>query len=388
MPKKRKICVISSSRADYGLLRLIMKGIEKSEDLELQIIATGMHLSPVFGNTFKEIEGDGFHITRKIKILDVDDTAKGIARSMGLVMSQFPECYKDLDPSLILVLGDRFEIFAAAAAAVVTGIPVAHIHGGEITIGAFDEAFRHSITKMSHLHFTATKEYEKRVIQLGEHPNRVFNVGAPGVEGIKKLQLLSKKEIEKFIGIDLRERNLLVTFHPETLNTSTTASQQLGNLLIALSELEDTIIIFTKANADTGGIAINKAIEDYVRQNKSNSVVHSSLGQLKYISLLKYVDGVVGNSSSGLIEVPSFNIGTINIGDRQKGRIRSKSIIDCDTTIDSIRSGLSKLYQTNFKEGIQSTENPYDGGETSKKIINILNEYSLENILKKYFYDI
>ena len=388
MPKKRKVCVISSSRADYGLLRLIMEGIEKSEDLELQIIATGMHLSPVFGNTFKEIEGDGFHITRKIKILDVDDTPKGIARSIGVVMNQFPKCYEELDPSLIVVLGDRFEILAAITAAHILKIPVAHIGGGEITEGAIDEAFRHSITKMSHLHFTANEEYKKRVIQLGEDPNRVFNVGALGVESIKKIQLLSKKEVEKFVGINLRKRNLLVTVHPETLNTSTTPNQHLENLLIALSELEDTTIIFTKANADTGGIAINKKITNYVKENKRISVVHVSLGQLKYLSLLNYVDGVVGNSSSGLIEVPSFNIGTVNIGDRQKGRIRSKSVIDCDITIDNIRSGLNKLYQTNFQENIQSVDNPYDGGETSTKIINILIKYSLENILKKHFYDL
>jgi len=387
MPNKRRICVISGSRADYGLLQWIMKGIDTSDELELQIIATGLHLSSAFGNTFEQIEKDGFHITRKIEILDADDSPKGIAKSMGLVMSQFPSCYEDLDPSLIVVLGDRFEIFAAVTAALVSKIPVAHIGGGEKSEGAFDEAFRHSITKMSHLHFTSTEQYKQRVIQLGEDPNRVFNVGSLGVDGIRKLQLLSKKEVQKFIGVDLRERNLLVTFHPETLNTSMTPSQQLGNLLTALSELEDTTIIFTKANADTGGISINKAIEDFVRENKSNSVVYSSLGQLKYLSLLKYIDGVVGNSSSGLVEVPSFNKGTVNIGDRQKGRIRSNSVIDCDISIDSIRSSLSKLYQSNFIESIQSIDNPYDGGNTSKKIMHILREHSLENILKKHFYD-
>ena len=387
MPNKRKICVITGSRAEYGLLKLTMTAISESHELDLQIIVTGMHLSPDFGNTVREVECDGFDITHRIKILDSDDSPEGLTKSMGLIINQFPQCYENLDPDLILVLGDRFEIFAAVIAAYIAKLPVAHIHGGETTEGALDEAFRHSITKMSHVHFTSTEQYKKRVIQLGEDPNRVFNVGAPGVESIRKLQLLSKAEVEKLIGINLRERNLLVTLHPETLNVSITPTQQLENLLTALSELEDTTIIFTKANADTGGIAINKTIDDYVKQNKSNTVAHSSLGQLKYLSLLKYVDGVVGNSSSGIIEAPSFKIGTLNIGDRQQGRIRSKSIIDCNNTIDGIRSGLSKLYQTNFQESIQSCDNPYDGGDTSKNIINIIKECSLKNILKKQFYD-
>ena len=388
MFKRRKVCVVTGSRAEYGLLYLTMKGICNAAELELQIITTGMHLSPEFGNTYKDIENDDFDIAYKIEILDRDDSSIGVAKSMGLAMSQFPKCYQDLDPDLVLVLGDRFEIFSAVSSALVSRIPVAHIHGGETTEGSFDEAFRHSITKMSHLHFTSTEQHKTRVIQLGEDPDRVFNVGAPGVENIRKLQLLSKKEVEKHIGINLRERNLLVTFHPETLNTSVTPNQQFENLLTVLSELEGTTIIFTKANADTGGIVINKLIDHYVGQNTSNAVVHSSLGQLKYLSLLKYVDGVVGNSSSGLIEVPSFHTATINIGDRQKGRIKAKSIIDCDTSVDSIRSGLLQLYQPNFQESIQSIDNPYDGGDTSQKIINIIKKYSLDNLLKKQFYDI
>jgi GDP/UDP-N,N'-diacetylbacillosamine 2-epimerase (hydrolysing) len=287
-----------------------------------------MHLSPEFGLTYKEIEKE-FKINKKIEMLLSSDTSVGISKSMGLAQISFAESYDELKPDIVIVLGDRYEIFSATSAAMIARIPIAHIHGGEKTEGAFDESISHSITKMSHLHFTATEEYKNRVIQLGEHPSRVFNVGGMGIENIKRLKLLSKDEFEKSIEFKLNIKNILVTFHPVTLENST-AKEQFQELLDAIDELEDTNIIFTKANSDTDGRVINQMIDEYVTKNSHKSIVFTSLGQLRYLSALQYVDAVVGNSSSGLAEAPSFKIGTINIGDRQKGRIKASSVIDCE----------------------------------------------------------
>jgi len=384
---KRSVCVVTGSRAEYGLLYWLMKEIQIAKDLELQIIATGMHISPEFGNTYRQIEQDGFKIDKKVEMLLSSDSEVGITKSMGLGLIGFADAIDNLKPDLIIVLGDRFEIFSAVSAAMIAKIPVAHLHGGEATEGAFDESIRHSITKMSHLHFTATEEYKKRVIQLGEQPERVFNVGAVGVDNIKKLTLLSREEFEKSIDFSLAQRNLLITFHPVTLENAT-AREQFANILQVVDKQVDTHLIFTKANADTNGKVINQMIDEYVTLHPEKAIAFTSLGQLRYLSALQYVDGVVGNSSSGLVEVPSFKICTINIGDRQRGRIKADSVIDCDTSVESIQSSLNKLFSPLFQEQLQQIKNPYGNGGASKKIVEIIRIFSLDRVLKKRFYNI
>jgi GDP/UDP-N,N'-diacetylbacillosamine 2-epimerase (hydrolysing) len=387
MIRKRKICIVTGTRAEYGLLYWLMKYIDVDSDLELQIIATGMHLSPEFGNTYQQIEKDGFVIDKKIDMLLTSDSEVGITKSMGLGLAGFADAYDNLMPDLIVVLGDRFEIFSAVSAAMIAKIPVAHLYGGELTEGAFDDSMRHSITKMSHLHFTATAEYKRRVIQLGEQADRVFNVGAIGIDNIKKLTLLSREKFEKSIDFSLSNHNLLITFHPVTLEDNT-AKEQFSNLLQVLDMQVDTHLIFTKANADTNGRIINQMIDEYVLLHPEKSIAHTSLGQLRYLSAMQYIDGVIGNSSSGLIEAPSYKIGTINIGDRQRGRIMAKSVINCDPSIDGIQSALNKLYSPVFQKQLQKLENPYGNGGSSKKIVKIIRSFPLNGVLKKKFYDI
>ncbi|MFY9101295.1 UDP-N-acetylglucosamine 2-epimerase [Aliarcobacter cryaerophilus] len=382
----KKICVVTGTRAEYGLLYWLLKEIEADKELELQVIVTGMHLSPEFGLTYRTIEKE-FKINKKIEMLLSSDTSVGISKSMGLAQISFAESYDELKPDIVIVLGDRYEIFSATSAAMIAKIPIAHLHGGEKTEGAFDESIRHSITKMSHLHFTATNEYKNRVIQLGEHPSRVFNVGGMGIENIKRLKLLSKDEFEKSIYFKLNIKNILVTFHPVTLENST-AQEQFQELLNAIDELKDTNIIFTKANSDTDGRVINQMIDEYVTKNSNKSIVFTSLGQLRYLSALQYVDAVVGNSSSGLAEAPSFKIGTINIGDRQKGRIKASSVIDCEPNKDSILQAFNILNSKEFQNSLINVKNPYGDGYASKRIVEILKNVDLKNILKKSFYDL
>ncbi|WP_201582624.1 UDP-N-acetylglucosamine 2-epimerase [Psychrobacter jeotgali] len=383
---KKKICVVTGTRAEYGLLYWLMKGIQQDKDLELQLIVTGMHLSPEFGSTYIEIEKE-FKIDKKVEMLLSSDTIVGVSKSVGLAQIGFADAYNDLKPDLLIVLGDRYEIFSAVSAAMISRIPIAHLHGGETTEGAFDEAIRHSITKMSHLHFTATKDYRRRVIQLGEQPDRVFNVGGLGIENILKLKLLSKKDFEESIGFRLALKNILVTFHPVTLEKSTSKSQ-FQELLSAIDELENTHIILTKANSDTDGRIINEMIDNYVSQNSDKAVAFHSLGQLRYISSLQYMDAVVGNSSSGLAEAPSFKIGTINIGDRQKGRVKSKSVIDALPNKESILDSFDRLYSDSFQQLLTEAENPYGKGCASEKIIEEIKRVNLTDILKKSFYDL
>jgi len=363
-----------------------MKEIDADEGLQLQIIATGMHLSPEFGNTYQQIEGDGFTIDKKVDIELISDSEIGISRSMGLGMIRFAKSLNSLRPDLCVVLGDRFEIFSAVSAAMIAKIPVAHLHGGETTEGVFDECIRHSITKMSHLHFVATEEYKKRVIQLGEHPGRVFNVGGLGIDNINKLKLLSKESFEKSINFKLGKKNILVTFHPVTLESST-AEMQFKELLDSLDELQDTKIIFTKANSDTDGRIINSMIDDYVASH-ANTISFISMGQINYLSALQFMDGVIGNSSSGLLEAPSFKIGTIDIGDRQKGRIKANSVMSCPPKKESINQSLGKLYSKNFQNIVKGTINPYGSGGASKAVLDIIKNFNLGNIVKKTFYDL
>jgi len=383
---KRKICVVTGTRAEYGLLYWLMKEIQSDDELQLQIIATGMHLSPEFGLTYKEIEKN-FNIDKKIEMLLSSDTPVGISKSMGLAQISFAEAYEVLQPDIVVVLGDRFEIFSASSAAAVSRIPIAHIHGGETTEGALDEFFRHSITKMSHLHFTSTEEYKKRVIQLGETPETVFNFGAPGIDNISKLSLLNKNQIEERLNFQFAEKNLLVTFHPVTLEKET-AGIQFSELLKTLTSLKNTNIIFTKANADTDGRIINTMIDEHVIENSETSVAFTSMGQLNYLSSMQYVDAVVGNSSSGIIEAPAFKIATVNIGDRQKGRVKAASVIDCSPETHDIQRAVDKVYEPDFQMSLKNVTHPYGDGNSSEKIKDTLKTYPLDSILKKKFYDI
>lgn len=382
----RKICVVTSTRAEYGLLYWLLKEIEADSELELQLIVTGMHLSPEFGLTYKEIEKE-FKIDKKIEILGSSHSKLDICTEVAKVYEKFASTLAELRPDILVLLGDRYEIFGVAGVASIMQIPIAHIHGGETTQGAFDEAFRHSITKMSHIHFAATREYANRIIQLGEEPGRVFNVGGPGIENIKKLNLLNKDEFEKSINFKLTKKNILITFHPVTLENSS-AKEQFSELLKAIDELEDTNFIFTKANSDTDSDVINNMIDEYVSKNSQKAVAFASLGQLRYLSAIKFVDIVLGNSSSGLSEVPSFKKATINIGDRQKGRARASSVIDVSPVKEEILAAIKKAYSKEFEQILKNTINPYDGGNPSKKMVKILKEIELDDILKKKFYDI
>jgi len=387
MIKKRKICVITGTRAEYGLLRWIIDGIRSSSVLELQLVVTGMHLSPEFGLTVKEIENDGFYINKKIEMLLSSDSSVGICKSIGLGIIGFADGLSELNPDLLVILGDRFEILSAAIGGMTFRIPIAHIHGGELTEGVIDESIRHSITKMSHIHFVATKEYKERVVQLGEDPQKVFNFGGLGIDSIKKLELLTKENLEKKLNFTFGHKNLLATFHPVTLDKGA-SGKQIDELLAALAYQDDIKVIFTFPNADNDGRIIFSKINEFCNKNPSRYCVFKSLGQLNYLSCLKYIDGVIGNSSSGLLEVPSFKIGTINIGDRQKGRIAADSVINCKSDEESIKKAINFLYSNKFKSILDNVKNPYGEGGASAKIVSKLEDINLQNLIKKKFYDI
>ena len=385
--EKRKICVVTGTRAEYGLLYWLMKDIKKDPTLELQIIATGMHCSPEFGLTYYIIEKDGFRINKKIEMIVSADTPQSISKSTGLGLIGFADAYVDLKPDIIVVVGDRYELLAASTAAIFARIPIAHIHGGETTEGAFDEAIRHSITKMAWWHFVAADVYKKRVIQLGEDPSRVLMVGGLGVDGIKKSKLLSKQELEKKLKFKFNKKNLLVTFHPVTLENNT-SQEHFKNVLASLNKLKNTNIIFSFTNSDTNGRIINSMINKFVNDNLKNSIAFKSMGQINYLSTLQFVDGVIGNSSSGLLEAPTFKIGTINIGDRQKGRLKAESIIDCEPTIGSINQAIKTIYSKDFKNILSAVNNPYGEGNATEKIIEILRDTIIPKEIKKEFYDL
>lgn len=384
----RKICFITGTRAEYGLLSRLMKMVQDDADTQLQIIATNMHLSPKFGNTYQEIERDGFIIDKKIPILEEGkDDANATLKSMAKALAGFADAYDELRPDMVVVLGDRYEILAAATAALIERIPIAHLYGGEITEGAYDDAIRHSVTKMSHLHFTSCEEYRHRVIQLGEQPERVFNVGSIGVENIKMLPLMSKDKIEKEIDFTIDDKTILVTYHPVTLGNRT-AKEDIDDFIAALEEKKNLRIIFTMPNSDTGGQAIVEAINAFVAKNPSRAKAFKSLGVLRYLSVMQQVAAVVGNSSSGLVEVPSFGIPTLNIGDRQKGRIAADSVYNCATDKTSILNGLNTIMSSEFKKKASETHNPYDKESTAQSIFDIISTYDIENIKQKHFYDI
>lgn len=383
----RKICVVTGSRAEYGLLYWLMREIQDDPDLLLQLVVTGMHLSPEFGLTYQQIEADGFTIDAKVEMLLSSDTPAGLTKSMGLGLIGFADVFERLKPDIVVILGDRFEMMVVAQAAMVANIPIAHLHGGESTEGAFDEAIRHSITKMSHLHFTSTEKYRERVIQLGEQPDRVFNVGAIGLDNIHKLQLLNREQLEEAIGFQLGERCFLVTYHPVTLS-SRDSRRQMEQLLLALDHFRQVNIIFTKPNADTDGRIIAELIDEYVTRNSRRAISFVSMGQLRYLSALRYVDAVIGNSSSGIIEAPAFKKPTVNIGPRQQGRIKSPSVIDCGETADEIIAAINLALSEEFQSRISSSESPYGDGNSAPRIKEVLKTFRLEGILHKTFYDL
>ena len=382
----RKICVITGTRAEFGLLRPLIELIANDKELQLQLIATGMHLSPEFGYTLNEITDAGFVVDKKVECLLSSDSSIGVSKTIALAVSGFADALTELTPDLVVVLGDRTEILGAVIATAMANIPIAHLHGGETTEGAYDEAIRHSITKFSHLHFTSTEAYRKRVIQLGEHPDTVFNVGAIGLDAIKKLPLLDKASFEQTIGFKLKERNILITYHPVTLEKEAPI-KTFENILTALDELTDTALIFTHANSDKNGRIINKMITEYVSNHKDKAVEFKSLGQLRYLSALQYVDFVIGNSSSGILEVPAFYIPTINIGDRQKGRICNESVINSNNSLEDIKKSITFTLDKTFREKIQQQELLYGNGTAAGKILQIIKEHNHISI-KKSFYNI
>ncbi len=384
----KKVCVITGTRAEYGLLKPLISRINSDSEMQLQLVATGMHLSPEFGLTYKEIKQDGFEITESNEMLLSSDTPNGITKSIGLGVIGFADIFTRIMPDIVMILGDRYEALAAAVAAMVHRVPIAHIHGGELTEGVIDDSVRHAITKMSMLHFTSIEHYRKRVIQLGEQPERVFCVGALGVENIRTRTLLGKKELGQSIQFSLEEPYVIVTFHPVTLEENT-AGAQFKNLLVALDKFNKYKIIFTKSNADTEGRSINSQIDEYTKANRNRAIGVSSLGTIRYLSALKYCEMVIGNSSSGILEAPSFHIPTVNIGDRQKGRIKGRSIIDCGWTEEEITQGIEKA-QTMKREGcLEKERNIYEGVNTSETIVKEVKNY-LKNggVVKKVFNDI
>lgn len=382
---KRKICVVTGSRAEYGILRGLMKAIKDAPELKLQIVATNQHLSKLQGETYKEIERDGFTIDYKVFMADDEapDNAHTVAKAISRGIEGFANAFEVLQPDLLLILGDRYEMLAVASTALIYKIPIAHLHGGEITEGAFDDSIRHSITKMSHLHFTSTEAYRKRVIQLGEQPDRVFNVGALGVENVLKNDFISKEEIERSLNFELTNKCFLCTYHPVTLSNMSSKTQ-VKNLLDALDNYRDYHVVFTYSNSDTHSQIIIKCIQDYVDRSQGRCLFIPSLGQRRYFSALKYMTAVIGNSSSGIIEVPSFGIPTLDIGDRQKGRIAADSVIHCGYSCDEIKKGLDMV----LVFGKKSVNNPYYKEGTCDSILQTIKTYPLGNIVQKHFYDI
>lgn len=384
--KKRKICIVTGSRAEYGLLYWIMKYIKEDKDLILQIVATNMHLSPEFGLTYKKIENDGFVINKKIEMLLSSDTPTGISKSLGLGIIGCADAFNDLQPDIIVVLGDRYEIIAACLAALPAQIPVCHIHGGESTEGLLDEQIRNAVTKLSHIHFTSTEYYRKKVIQMGEIPDKVFCVGAPGLDIIKKTKLIARNKIEQELKFKFGKKNVLIIYHPVTLEKNT-SKEQIQNIIEAVNTLPETKLFFSMPNADTFNRPIIESINDYVARHKDKSLSFYSLGSKLFLSLLSYVDLVIGNSSSAIIEVPSFGIPSINIGDRQKNRLMPDSVISCKPEKGAIVNAIKKSELKTFRKNIMNLKNPYGGdGKTSIKIVSILKTIDLKNLVKKHFY--
>lgn len=379
------VSVVTGSRADYGLLRWLLEALRREPGVELKLVATGMHLAAEFGHTYREIEADGFSIARKVPLLLSDDTAEGIAKSVGLGIISLSDCFQTLRPDLVIVLGDRFEIFAAAQASLLNHIPVAHLHGGETTEGAIDEMMRHAITKLSHLHFVSADLHRDRVVRMGESPERVFNVGALGLDNIEKLNLLTKAQFEERINFQFGPTNFLVTYHPATLGAIPPV-EAFAELVEALKAFPEARILLTLPNADEGGRSLISAIRDW-EKTSSQVKVYSSLGQLLYLSALKNFDVVIGNSSSGLIEAPAFGLPTVNIGPRQKGRLHGPTVLNCPEDRQSIQKAIEKALSAEFRAEIAEAPPAYGVPGAARKIVDILSRIELSQLRQKIFYE-
>ena len=382
-----KICFVTGSRADYGLLKPLMSLVKKDKFFDFQLIVTGMHLSKDHGLTYKEIQKDKFKISYKINIQIKNDKPENICNSMGIAIKKISKKFKILKPNLIVLLGDRYEIFCASSAALVHKIPISHLHGGELTRGSIDDYFRHCITKMSNVHLVSNKKYYNRVVQLGENSKNVHVVGGFGVDLIKKTSFLNKQKLEKILGINFRKKNIIVTYHPETVINSTPA-KDFNEILKAIKKFKDINFIFTKANSDTYGKKINSMIDKFVRKNRTTCFSFQSMGQTNYLSALKIVDGILGNSSSGLLEVPTFKKPTINIGSRQQDRLQAESIINVKPSSKKIIPAIRKIYSSKFKKLNKKIINPYGNGGASKKSLKILKNLKKKDLLSKKFSDI
>lgn len=382
----RKICFVTGTRAEYGLLSRLMRLVKEDKDLQLQVIATNMHLMPEYGETYKEIEKDGFTIDKKVYMHKPSDDAHGIISSMAEEMQGMNDALSELKPDILVLLGDRYEILVAAQVALIHRVPIAHIHGGEVTEGAFDDAIRHSVTKMSSLHFTSCEEYRHRVIQMGEQPSRVLDVGSLGVENIKAVPLMTKDELEASLDFKIDTQTILVTYHPVTLGGD--PAKDIREFLDALDQFKDLKVIFTMPNSDTGRDAIALAVENYVEKHSNSAKAYTSLGLKRYLSTLQFVKAAVGNSSSGIIEVPSFGIPTLNIGDRQKGRLASKSVVNCGTSKDEIIAGLKLCLSEEMQKAVKTYENPYAKPDTANLIYQELKNVVLAGLNLKTFYDL
>lgn len=382
----RKICFVTGTRAEYGLLSRLMRLVKEDNDLRLQVIATNMHLMPEYGETYKEIEKDGFTIDKKVYMHKPSDDAHGIILSMAEEMQGMNDALSELKPDILVLLGDRYEILVAAQVALIHRVPIAHIHGGEVTEGAFDDAIRHSVTKMSSLHFTSCEEYRHRVIQMGEQPSRVFDVGSLGVENIKAVPLMTKDELEASLDFKIDTQTILVTYHPVTLGGD--PAKDIREFLDALDQFKDLKVIFTMPNSDTGRNAIALAVENYVEKHSNSAKAYTSLGLRRYLSTLQFVKAAVGNSSSGIIEVPSFGIPTLNIGDRQKGRLASKSVVNCGTSKDEVIAGLKLCLSEEMQKAAKTYENPYAKPDTANLIYQELKNIELAGLNLKTFYDL
>lgn len=383
-----RICVVTATRAEFGLLCPVLRKLLGVSGFDIRIVATGMHLSPEFGLTYKEIENAGMKIDRKIEMQLSSDSTVAMSKTMGVAMISFADYFQESKPDFLILIADRYETLSVAATAMCMQIPIIHLYGGEITEGAIDESIRHAISKMSYLHFATTESYRKRIIQMGENPERVFNVGGLGVENIKTCELFSRKELEKELDIKLNKRYVLVTFHPVTLEKNSAENQTL-ELMKACEEFPYIQFIFTKSNSDAYGRIINEMIADFV-EGKENMKLFDSLGMRRYLSALKYAAFVLGNSSSGIMEVPSFGIPTVNIGDRQRGRLRADSVIDCNPDSISIIKAIYKALNPEFVDYCKKCKNPYEGKNPSGDIVRIIKEFvdGRKIDLKKKFYNI
>jgi UDP-hydrolysing UDP-N-acetyl-D-glucosamine 2-epimerase len=386
-PNPRKICVVSGTRAEYGLLYWVLRAIERDRAMELQLVLTGSHLSPEFGRTRDVVAGDGFRIAAEVDMLTGDNSSTGVANSIARGVAGFAEAFRKLSPDLLLVLGDRYEVLAAAQAAMVLRIPIAHIHGGESTEGVIDEAIRHAVTKMSHLHFVSAEPHRRRVIQLGEQPSRVWNVGAPGLDNLRLLRLLSQRQLEKDLGFSLGGMFFLVTFHPVTLDQAG-PEESLASLFAALSRFREATVLCTLANADAGGARINAALRQYAVAEPRRIRIVESLGQVRYLSAMRAAAAVVGNSSSGIIEAPVLGVPTVNIGDRQRGRLRAASVIDCAPRERAIARALRKALSPEFRLKARRARSLYGDGRSAPRIVRVLRSVKLDGILLKKFNDV